>query len=89
MALSVRLDPVLEERLSHEARRLKVSKSQYVIDMLERALAPQDPHALLLKIRAQYGLDAPVGAPKTRRSENVKTLVRTAIEEKHRGRRAG
>jgi predicted transcriptional regulator len=38
MAISVRLDPALEARLDQEARRLGVTRSEFVKDALERVL---------------------------------------------------
>ena len=38
MALSVRIDAELEARIDQEARRLRVSKSEFVKDALERTL---------------------------------------------------
>lgn len=38
MALSVRLEPAIEARVEQEARRLGISKSEFVKDALERVL---------------------------------------------------
>lgn len=51
MALSVRLDPILESRLDQEARRLGITKSEFVKDALERALGMKNPYELLRQVR--------------------------------------
>ena len=47
MTLSVRLAPELEARLEEEARRLGISKSEFVKDVLERSLGLKNPATLL------------------------------------------
>lgn len=51
MTLSVRLEPDLEARVEQEARRLGVSKSEFVKDALERTLGIKNPGDLLDKVR--------------------------------------
>lgn len=53
MAISVRLDPALEGRLEEEARRLGVTKSEFVKDALERALGGKNPAKLLEAVRSR------------------------------------
>ena len=53
MALSVRMDPLLERELEAAAKRKGVTKSQFVIDAIERALGRKDPYALMLKLKAE------------------------------------
>ncbi len=77
MALSVRLEPAIEARLEQEARRLGVSKSEFVKDALERALGLKNPAELLKQVRS----DTPVGAADT--SEDVSQKVRKKLREKH------
>jgi len=83
-ALSIRLSPEIEKRLEMEVRRLKVTKSRFVQDLLESALAPKDAVALLMQARERYGLDdmAKTAVP-TRKAANVKALVREAVLKKH------
>ena len=50
MALSVRLEPALETRLEEEARKLGVSKSEFVKDALERTLGIKNPADLLSQV---------------------------------------
>ncbi|MEO5332522.1 MAG: glutamate-5-semialdehyde dehydrogenase [Magnetococcus sp. YQC-5] len=50
MTLSMQSDPVLEARVEQEARRLKMSQSAFVQDILERALGYRNPSQLLDEI---------------------------------------
>ena len=52
MAVSVRLDPVLEARLTRQANLLGVTKSDFIKDALERVLGMKDPAALLRDVRS-------------------------------------
>lgn len=53
MAVSVRLEPLLEKELELAAKRQGVTKSQFIISALEKALGRKDPYQLLLKIQAE------------------------------------
>ncbi len=77
MAMSVRLEPALEARIEQEARRLGISKSEFVKDALERVLGLKDPAELLKQVRS----DTPIGAENT--SEKVSQKVREKLREKH------
>ena len=77
MALSVRLEPELEARIEQEARRLGISKSEFVKDALERILGLKTPAELLKQVRS----DTPMGT--TDISEHVSQKVRTKLREKH------
>jgi predicted DNA-binding protein len=52
MTLSVRLDPALEARVDQEARRLGMTRSEFVKEALERVLGMKDPYALLQQARS-------------------------------------
>jgi len=73
MTISVRLDPALEARIDAEARRLGISKSQFVKDALERVLGVKNPAKLLRAVRSR----APMGKPDA--SENVSSKVRAKL----------
>ena len=53
MAVSVRMEPVLEKQLELAAKRKGVTKSQFIVDAVRHALGHQDPYTLLLKVRAE------------------------------------
>jgi predicted DNA-binding protein len=52
MAVSVRLDPVIEAKLTQQAKLLGVTKSDFIKDALERVLGMKDPAALLREVRS-------------------------------------
>lgn len=53
MAVSVRMDPMLEKRLELEAQRRGITKSQFIIDAVERALGRKNPYELMMALKAQ------------------------------------
>ena len=53
MVMSVRMDPLLERELELAAQRKGVTKSQFVIEAVERALGRKNPHELMLKLQAE------------------------------------
>ena len=53
MAVSVRMDPHLTKDLEVAARRQGVTKSQFIIDAVKRALGRKDPVELMLKFQAE------------------------------------
>ena len=77
MPLSVRLEPAVEARLEQEARRLGISKSEFVKDALERTLGLKNPAELLKKVRT--------GTPSgnSNLSESVKKNVKKKLRAKH------
>ncbi|MDP1606143.1 MAG: CopG family transcriptional regulator [Rhodocyclaceae bacterium] len=81
MALSVRLDPILETRLDQEAKRLGVTKSEFVKDALERVLGIKDPYALLMQVRDPEAYR--VCEPTTFDAENVSVRVKEKLCAKH------
>jgi predicted DNA-binding protein len=56
MTMSVRLPPLLETRLEQEARRLGLTKSEFVIDAVERMLGFKNPAKLLKTVRKSAGM---------------------------------
>lgn len=76
MAISVRLDPALEARLDQEARRLGVTRSEFVKDALERVLGVKSPAKLLQQVRSR----TPMGNPQA--SENVSAGVKAKLRAK-------
>lgn len=84
MTLSVRLETHLENELEQTARKQGVTKSKFVIDLIERALGHKNPHALMLEMRKKYGLPVPtVDKPQTLRSENTSIEVRKILKQKY------
>ena len=75
MAISLQLEPELETRLEEEARKLGISKSEFVIDALERTLGMKNPAELLSQVRS----GKPMGNPKA--SESVRSNLRNNITD--------
>lgn len=69
MAVSVRMDPTLEQEIERAAKRQGITKSQFIVDAVERALGRKDSYKLLLKVQKQYGLAAARGAASHRVAE--------------------
>lgn len=53
MAVSVRMDPLLEKELELAAQRRGVTKSQFIIDAVEKALGRRDAFALMESLTAE------------------------------------
>ncbi|MDP2795516.1 MAG: ribbon-helix-helix protein, CopG family [Sulfurisoma sp.] len=81
MALSVRLDPLLEGRVEQEARRLGITKSEFVKDALERVLGLKSPAAIYRQVIDQEAYR--VMEPTTDLSENAGERVKALLREKH------
>lgn len=77
MALSVRLEPELEALVEQEARRLGISKSEFVKDSLARTLGLINPADLLDQIRT----GSPSG--KSDLSETVSKTMKRKLRAKH------
>jgi predicted DNA-binding protein len=76
MTLTVRLDAALETKVDQEAKRLGVTKSEFVKDALERILGLKDPAALLKAVRSRR----PMGNPNA--SQNVSATMKAKLREK-------
>ncbi|NDP37650.1 MAG: hypothetical protein GZ093_02690 [Rhodoferax sp.] len=53
MAVSVRMDPLLEKELELAAKRKGLTKSQFIIDAVERALGRKNPFELMTALKAE------------------------------------
>ena len=87
MAVSVRMESLLERELELAAQRRGISKSQFIIEAVERALGHKDPGQLLLQVREEFapmraaeaaagGAVLPVGG----HAERLHTLLRARHE---------
>ena len=54
MAVSVRMDPLMEKELELAAKRQGITKSQFIIDAVERALGLRDPLQLLQQVKEEF-----------------------------------
>lgn len=53
MAVSVRMDPLLERELEAAAQRQGITKSQFIIQAVERALGKKNPFELMQRLIAE------------------------------------
>jgi RHH-type rel operon transcriptional repressor/antitoxin RelB len=63
MAVSVRMDPLLEKDLELAARKRGITKSQFIVDAVRHALGRQNPYDLLLQVQSQPARLEERGAP--------------------------
>jgi metal-responsive CopG/Arc/MetJ family transcriptional regulator len=88
MAVSVRLEPMLEKELELTAKRLGVTKSQFIVSALERALGRKNPYELLLQVKAQGAM---VSEPENTQgyqgdlsdSDAMRTYISEKLSKKH------
>jgi RHH-type rel operon transcriptional repressor/antitoxin RelB len=83
MPVSVRMQPLLEKELELAARRQGVTKSQFIISAVERALGRKDPGALYHKVReeaARYSIGE--GVPEDDLPAH-KSPVRRSLRARH------
>jgi hypothetical protein len=71
--ISLELNPVLEERLTQEARRLGLSQTALISNLLERTLGSGNPADLLRRVRS----NTPMGDPNV--SANVSEKIRAKL----------
>ncbi len=89
MAVSVRMNPLLEKELDLAARRQGITKSQFVIDAVERALGRKNPYELMqtLKAEEERGAYGPVGefagAEQAYETERSRAQLVTRLKAKH------
>ncbi len=95
MTVSVRMDPLLEKELDLAARRQGVTKSQFIIDAVERALGRRNPYELMMALKAEepqatYKLDlAPSAVEQPYATETSKAAIKANLKIKHGHSRAG
>jgi predicted DNA-binding protein len=90
MAVSVRLDPLMEKELELSAKRQGITKSQFIIAALERALGRKDPYKLLLQVKAEAASREQAQGDTTEGysgdlsdSEAKRGYIRQKLSEKH------
>ena len=89
MAVSVRMNPLLEKELDLAARRQGITKSQFVIDAVERALGRKNPYELMQNLKAEeargaYGPVAPfAGVEQPYDTEKSREGLVAWLKDKH------
>jgi HicB family len=85
MAVSVRMDPLLEKELELAAQRQGLSKSQFIISAVERALGRKNPYELMMALKAEepaghYRVEEPRAGYK---AEASKAAISKKLKAKH------
>ena len=98
MAVSVRMEPLLEKELELAAKRRGISKSQFIIEAVQRALGRPGPFTLLqqLKVEEQvkyYGAEATPAAEEVAKrfdgyeqpydSDTAREFIKRKLKSKH------
>ena len=86
MVTSVRMDPLLERELEQAARRQGITKSQFIIAAVERALGRKDPAQLyhqVMEEAAQYRIGE--GLPLDTEAQSLSTgeRLRQKLQAQH------
>ena len=90
MAVSVRMDPLLESDLEQAARRQGVTKSQFIIMAVERALGRKDPAQLYHRVMeeaAQYHVASPVQTDAVAMPLSTGDRLREKLQSRHQADR--
>jgi RHH-type rel operon transcriptional repressor/antitoxin RelB len=90
MAVSVRMNPLLERELEAAAKRLGKTKSQFIIEAVERSLGRKNPYELMQRLVAeeQAGAYGPRPPKKSSRelpydTDASKQALRAKLRAKH------
>jgi len=87
MAVSVRMDPLLEKELEQAAKRRGITKSQFIVEAVERALGRNNPGEMYLKVMQEMatykiGTDA-TGVADVAGGSPHKQALRDKLRAKH------
>ncbi len=89
MAVSVRMDPLLETELEQAAQRQGITKSQFIIAAVERALGRKNPYELMLALKAEepsrpYAVGKrPAAREQPYETSSAKAELRRKLKTKH------
>lgn len=83
MAVSVRMDPLLEMELDLAAKRQGITKSQFIIGAVERALGRKDPAALYQEMMEDSAEHRVAEAEPTLEARPLKATLRDKLQRKH------
>ncbi len=89
MAVSVRMDPLLEIELQQAAERQGITKSQFIIAAVERALGRKNPYALMLALKTEEPRAAHKVTQQPYESVASKAALRKKLKAKHDAGSAG
>ena len=89
MAVSVRMDPLLEIELEQAAQRQGLTKSQFIIAAVERALGRKNPYELMMTLKAEEPRSrhranaAKAGVEQPYETATAKAALRRKLKTKH------
>jgi predicted DNA-binding protein len=89
MAVSVRMDPLLEIELQQAAERQGVTKSQFIIAAVERALGRKNPYELMQQLKAEEPRAKYKVTQQPYDSVAAKAALRKKLKAKHNAGSAG
>lgn len=89
MAVSVRMDALLEIELEQAAQRQGITKSQFIIAAVERALGRKNPYDLMLAVKAEEPRARYRSTQKAYDSVGSKAALRKKLKAKHDAGSAG
>ena len=98
MTISVRMDPLLEKELELAAKRQGLTKSQFVIDAVERALGRRNPYELMVALKAEEeratytaanSAEAAASGESPYDTDAAKDAIRAKLKAKHGPGNAG
>ncbi len=95
MAISVRMDSLLEKELELTAKRMGLTKSQFIISAVERALGRKNPYELMVSLKAQEAASdysvaqAFTGTEQAYDTDSSRDVLIAKLQDKHSGRSAG
>ena len=89
MAVSVRMDPLLEIELQQAADRQGVTKSQFIIAAVERALGRKNPYELMQALQAEEPRAKYNAVQQPYATAAAKAALRKKLKAKHNAGSAG
>ena len=89
MAVSVRMDPLLEIELEQAAKRQGLTKSQFIIAAVERALGRRNPYELMVALKSEEPRSKYKATQPPYDSVASKAALRKKLKAKHDAGGAG
>jgi len=86
MAVSVRMDPLLEKEMTQAAKRRGITKSQFIVEAVERALGRNNPGEMYLKVMqemASYQIGSDTAGTEVVERSPHKQAVHDKLRAKH------
>jgi predicted DNA-binding protein len=84
MTVSVRMDASLENDIEKTAKLRGITKSQFIIEAVERALGRKDPYQLLMKIREKQSMLGVSEAEQIESTRPMSERLQEKLEAEHR-----